>query len=167
MSKGNGQRLIGDDLDELNTVDEASVVVLKADGSPMLGSDGEPWRVTVASETHYLTAEARQETMERQREMLQLYGRVTPRQNIQLAIATLAKRTIGWTPIRAGGQDFPYSTANAIDLYTKRSIVREQVENFLSRASSFLASRQQSSLPLPGSSSATTPQSSTGPAAEQ
>lgn len=164
MAKTNGHA--GDDLTDLDTVNETWLTIIKPGGQPMLGADGQPWRIKVASELHAVTLRAQTRAQERTREVLQQLGEIPEAKSIEIATEQLAARVLDWTPTRRGSEEFPCTRENAIETLKRSDVVRRQVEDFLSRASNFLATRALASSPTPGSTSPTA-SLSTGPAAAQ
>jgi len=52
-------------------------------------------------------------------------------------IELLAQCTLGWTGITEGGKELPFSTANAVYIYTKYNWIREQIDNAIGDRSHF------------------------------
>lgn len=50
----------------------------------------------------------------------------------------LADLTVGWKGAKLDGKDYKFSTENAVDLYRKSKVVRNQVDIELMKGSSFL-----------------------------
>jgi hypothetical protein len=60
--------------------------------------------------------------------------------NDKEAVELLAKCTTGWTGITEGGKELPFSTANAIYIYTKYNWIREQIDNAIGDRANFFMS---------------------------
>jgi hypothetical protein len=114
--------------------DEGQVVPIHhPDGEPAL-VDGQPVTITVAG----LYSKRYREKLDAQRSKAAkrrnpITGEELTRQQVEL----VAHCTLGWTGFTNGGQPFPHSFANAVELLVKAPWVREQLEEAMADHAGF------------------------------
>jgi hypothetical protein len=132
------------DLDDLDALDTAEMVVI---------SNGKPtdWVWTFAGPGHP-KAIAASNAIARERlrldaaqEQARVNGKKwkaeeeTPAEALNRNATYVIDRLIGWSPVKMGGQDFPFTTENARKLLTdpKKGALALQAMEFLAEANSF------------------------------
>lgn len=66
------------------------------------------------------------------------YAELTQEEKDELAVETLARMTVGWEGLSAGGAPMPFSLPAARDLYRRFPAIREQVNVFIADRANFL-----------------------------
>lgn len=135
-------------LDDLDTADQAELVITKLDGSPsgwkwFIAGPGHPQAVALSNR---LNKEAFDR--ERAQEIARVNGKKWKGDDesadaaLRRRVEMLAGRVIGWTPIKLtrGGDDYPYSPENCVELLLHSSrgpeLIR-QLSDFLTDSRSF------------------------------
>lgn len=124
------------DLSDLQDLETFEVPILKSDGTPVMGSDGQPWKIKVAGPSHPATFRAQDMvgiTVKRiagEKDRKDDEGETDEDVRLRM-LAPLIERTLGWSPTTFQGSPFPFSRDNAIAIYTTAALIRSQVEQAL------------------------------------
>lgn len=125
---------------------ETALEIKGPDGAPFMGSDGEPWRITIAGPSHAQGFRAEEAMRLRVlRQMTDKDKAANPAEDyIERVLEPLVLRTIDWSPINQNGKPFLFTPENARLLYRTSDLVRKQVEGFVYRAENFRQTPSQS-----------------------
>lgn len=135
------------DLDDLAAIDQAELEIKRRDGTPT------GWKWTIAGPGHPQTVELSnrlsREAMARNKaqEVARVNGRKwkgddeTAEEALRRTAENLAGRVLGWTPIKFGGQDYPFNQENVVALLMDRArgdTLVTQLGEFISDEKAFM-----------------------------
>ncbi len=93
--------------------------------------------ITMAGPDSDRQQKARRRVIERRIAAQQL-GAMTPEQVSDENMTVMAESVIGWTPLKFGGAELPYTPANAVKVFKAFPFIYEQVIGIASSRASFL-----------------------------
>jgi len=129
------------DLAKLNLTEQANLgatmeVVHPITGEPLLDSNGEKVTITLLGVDSTVMRQAMSDRAKKQLAAKSKQS-ISLDEAEKMSAELLAKITLSWSGLTENGQPIEFSYANAVDLYTKYSWIRQQVDSFTTDRANF------------------------------